>query len=144
MNNNSFFAKVDASLRKESATDTAPQESAAKGREFAKQVITRLVPVAISYDAKLKERGIDTKMDSSATGITITLRYKDGCRNELYVGGIPKSHLIELNTSYIEENQTYAATKSYNSSKWQDGFFEDRLQRLIENFLLYADKHGGI
>ena len=144
MNHDDFFTKVDAKLRKETATDAASLETASKGREFVKQVIDRMIPIATSYEAKLKERGIDTKVDSSATGITVTLRYKDGCRDELYVGGLPKSHLIELNTSFIEDNQTYAATKSYNSSNWQDGFFEDRLQRLIENFLLYADKHGGI
>jgi len=144
VNHDDFFTKVDAKLRKETATDAASLETASKGREFVKQVIDRMIPIATSYEAKLKERGIDTKVDSSATGITVTLRYKDGCRDELYVGGLPKSHLIELNTSFIEDNQTYAATKSYNSSNWQDGFFEDRLQRLIENFLLYADKHGGI
>ena len=144
MNHDDFFTKVDAKLRKETATDAASLETVSKGREFVKQVIARLIPVAASYEAKLKERGLDTKVDSSPTGITVTLRYKDGCRSELHVGGIPNSGLIELNTSYIEDNQTYDATKSYNSSKWQDGFFEDRLQRLIENFLLYADKHGGI
>jgi hypothetical protein len=144
VNHDDFFAKVDAGLHKETETDAASRETASKDREFVKQVITKLIPIAASYEAKLKERGIDAKVDSSATGITVTLRYKDGCRSELYVGGLPKSHLIELNTSYIEDNQTYSATKNYNSSRWQDGFFEDRLQRLVENFLLYADKHGGI
>lgn len=144
MNNDDFFNKVDAKLRKENATDTASRETASKDGEFVKQVIAKVTPVAVSYQAKLKERGIDTKMNSSPTSITITLQYSDGCRNELYIGGLPNSGLIELNTSYIEDNQTYAATKSYNSTKWQDGFFEDRLQRLIENFLLYTDKHGGI
>jgi hypothetical protein len=144
VSNDDFFAKVDTKLRKETATDAASLETASKNREFVKQVIDRLTPVAASYETKLKERGINTKVDSSATGITVTLRYQDGCRNELYVGGLPKSQLIELNTSFIEDNQTYAATKSYDHSKWQDGFFEAKLQRLIDDFLFYADKHGGI
>ena len=144
MNKDDFFNQVDTRLRKETKADAAALETTAKDREFVKQVVARLAPVAASYEKKLRERGINTKVDKSVTGVTVTLTYKDGCRNELYIGGLPNSGLIELNTSYIEDNQTYAATKSYNSDRWQEGFYEDRLQKLIENFLLYAEKHGGI
>ena len=143
MNRDEFFSKVDTKLSKENKADAASLETAAQDREFIKRVVAKLKPVAVSYHAKLKERGLNAGLDSSATGITITLRYKDGCRDELYVGGMPNSCLLELNTSYIENTQTYAATKSFNSDRWQDEYYEDRLQRLIENFLLYADKHGG-
>ena len=142
MNHNDFFAKVDASLRKE--TDAAALESAAKGLEFVKQVIARLTPVAASYEAQLKKRKINAKADYSPTGITFTLRYKDGDENELYVGGVTGSDLIELNTSYTESDNKYAATRSYNSIKWSDDFFEIRLQRLIDDFVRYEDKHSGI
>lgn len=144
MNRDDFFNKVDTKLSKENTADAASQETAEKDREFIKRVVAKLKPIAVSYHAKLKERGLNAGLDSSATGITITLRYQDGCRDELYVGGVPNSGLLELNTSYIENNQTYASTKSYNSDRWQDDFYEDRLQRLIENFLLYAEKHGGM
>lgn len=144
MNTDDFFAKVDAKLRKETETDAASLKTASKDREFLEQIIARLMPLVASYEAKLKERDIDTEVDSRPASISITLRYKDGNHDDLYIGGIPKSSLIELKTTLIEKDQWYTSTKSYNSSKWKDDFFEDRLQRLIENFLLYADKHGGI
>jgi hypothetical protein len=144
VNTDGFFAKIDARLHKEAETDAASLKIASKDREFLEQVIARLIPLVASYEAKLKERGIDTKVDSCPTGISVTLRYKDGGHNGLYIGGSPKSYLIELKTSFIEDGQNYIATKSYDHSNWQDSIFEARLQRLIEDFLLYADKHGDI
>lgn len=144
MNTNDFFAKVDARLHKESETDADSQKAASKDREFLEQVIARLMPLVASYEAKLKERGINTEVDSHPTGISITMRYKDGGHDELYIGGIPKSALIELKTSLIEDGQRYTTTKSYDYSKWQDSIFEAKLQKLIEKFLLYADKHSEI
>lgn len=144
MKHDDFFTKVDAKLKKGTAPNAASLETESKNREFIKQIIARLTTVAASYEAMLTKRGINTRVDSSPTGITVSLRYKDGDHNQVYVGGVPNSDLIELNTSYIEGSQTYAATKSYNSSSWQDDFFETRLQGLIDIFLLHADKHGGI
>lgn len=142
MNTDDFFAKVDAKLRKE--TDAASLKTASKDREFLEQIIARLMPLVASYEAKLKERDIDTEVDSRPASISITLRYKDGNHDDLSIGSVPKSSLIELKTTLIEKGQWFTSSKTYNYSKWQDSFFEARLQRLIENFLLYADKHGGI
>ena len=144
MNTDDFFAKVDAKLHKETETDAASLETASKNREFLEQVVTRLMPLVASYEAKLKEREIDTEVDGHQTGISITLRYKDGNHDDLSIGGVPKSSLIELKTTLIEKGQWFTSSKTYNHSKWQDSFFETRLQRLIENFLLHADKHGGV
>ena len=144
MNTDNFFTKVDAKLRKETETDAASLKTAAKDREFLEQVIARLMPLVAYYEAKLKERNIDTEVDSRPASISITLRYKDGNHDDLCIGDIPKSSLIELKTTLIEKGQWYTSTKTYNYSKWQDSFFEAKLQKLIENFLLYADKHGGI
>jgi hypothetical protein len=144
VNADDFFTKVDARLHKETETDAASLKTASNNRELLEQVIARLIPLVASYEAKLRERGINTEVDSHPTGISITLRYKDGGHDELYIGGIPKSSLIELKTSFIEDGQNYTTTKSYDHSKWQDSIFEVKLQRLIEKFLLYADKHGGI
>jgi hypothetical protein len=144
VNTDDFFAKVDAKLRKETEADAASLKTASQDREFLEQVIARLMPLVAYYEAKLRERDIDTEVDSRPASISITLRYKDGNHDDLSIGGVPKSSLIELKTTLIEKGQWFTSSKTYNYSKWQDSFFEAKLQRLIENFLLYADKHGEI
>jgi len=144
VNTDDFFVKVDAKLRKETGIDTDSLKTASTDREFLEQIIARLMPLVASYEAKLKERDIETEVDSRPASLSITLRYKDGNHDDLSIGGVPKSSLIELKTTLIEKGQWFTSSKTYNYSKWQDSFFETRLQKLIENFLLHAVKHGGI
>ncbi len=144
MNADEFFTKVDAKIRKEAGADAASKKTASGNRELLEQIIARLTPLAASYEAKLKERGINIEVEGRPTGISIAMRYKDGSRDELHIGGISKSSLIELKASLIEDGQRYTTTKTCDYGEWQDSIFEARLQKLIESFLLYADKHGGI
>lgn len=143
MNRDEFFTKVDAKLHKKTGANTSI-ETESQNRELVKQVISRLMPVVVSYRSKLQERGINADVDSSPAGISITLRYKDGDHNELQIGSISKSSILELKTSLVESGQAYVTTKTYDYDKWNDSIFETKLQKLIDNFLLYADKHGGI
>ena len=142
MNADEFFAKVDARLHRETGADA--RKTASGNREFLEQVIARLTPLAASYQARLRERGINIEVDGRPASISVTLQYKDGNHDELHIGGVPKSSLIEMRASLIEDGQRYTTTKTYDHDKWQDSIFEARMQRLIDGFLLYVDKHGGI
>jgi hypothetical protein len=147
MNNDDFFAKVDAKLQKESQANTAVSKTALKNREFLKEVIARLGPIVASYQAKLKERGIDAEVNNDEAGMSITLHYKGGGYRKLRIGGELESYRIEFSTEFTsDDDTTYTATDrlTHDYSNWQDSIFETKLQRLIDDFLNLANKHGGI
>ena len=86
MDTDDFFAKVDAKLQKQSQADTAVSKTAVKNREFLEKVIARLGPIVTSYQAKLKERGIDAEVNNDEAGMSITLHYKEGDYRKLRMG----------------------------------------------------------
>jgi hypothetical protein len=147
MNTDDFFATVDAKLQKESQADTAVSKTAVKNREFLEKVIARLRPIGTAYQAKLKKRGIDAEVNNDEADMSITLHYKGGGYRKLHIGGERESYRIEFSTEFTsDDDTTYTATDrlSYDYSNWQDSIFEAKLQRLIDDFLLCANKHGGI
>jgi hypothetical protein len=147
MNTDDFFTKVDAKLQKQPQSNTSVSKTALKNREFLEKVIARLGPIASAYQVKLKERGIDAEVSNDEAGMSITLHYKGGGYRKLHIGGERESYRIEFSTEFTSDDGTiYTATDrlSHDYSNWQDSIFEAKLQKLIDDFLLLANKHGGI
>ena len=145
MDTDDFFAKVDAKLQKGSQANTAVSTTAAKNRQFLEQVISRLSPTVDTYVSKLKKRGINVEIDQYPTEIRIKLRYKSGDYQGLSIGEDVKSNRIGLRTLFREDRKSYISSDTtYDQSNWEDSIFMDSLQRLIEDFVSSANKHGGI
>jgi hypothetical protein len=143
MNTDDFFTKVDAQLKKESEVNAAA--TAAKNRQFLEQVIARLNPTVNTYVSKLKKRGINVEIDQYPTEIRIKLRYKSGDYQGLSIGEDVKSNRIGLRTLFREDHKSYISSDTtYDQSNWEDCIFMGSLQRLIEDFVSSANKHGGI
>jgi len=141
-----FFSKVDGTLNKAAETKAASQDAAAQNREFLEAVIARLSPLATAYKAKLRERGIHTELDSYPTGINFTMRYNDGGHHGLRIGCTLERNRIEITSSFTsDDGKNYTSTDgaSYDSTNWNDNIFESKLQKCIEDFLFYAERHGG-
>lgn len=146
MNSDEFFANVDVKLSKSAEADAASKNAASENREFLGAVIARLTPITSSYKAKLKERNIQVEVQSYPTGISFTLRYKDGGYRALNIGGRLEDNRIEITTlSTNDDGRNYKSSSgaSYDKNNWKDSVFEVELQKCINDFLFYADRHGG-
>jgi hypothetical protein len=142
-----FFSKVDATLSKVAEAQMTARSMADQNRQFLETVIVRLSPTVFAYKEKLRERGIYAEVDSYPTAITFTMRYKDGGHHGLRIGGKLESNLIEVTTSFTsDDGKNYTSTDggSYDSANWNDSIFEAKLRKCIEDFLFYADRHGGL
>jgi hypothetical protein len=145
MTTDDFFTKIDAQLKKDSGLNVDAATTAAKNRQFLEQVIARLNPTVSTYVSKLKKRGINVEIDQYPTEIRIRLRYKSGDYQGLSIGEDVKSNRIELRTLFREDRKSYISSDTtYDQSNWEDSIFMDSLQRLIEDFVSSANKHGGI
>lgn len=147
MKSDDFFTNVDSKLRKISEAEAASKDKAAENREFLQEVIARLAPVGSSYKAKLKERNIHAEVQSYPAGLSFTLRYKDGGHRGLSIGGSLETNRISITSSFTnDDGRNFTSTNgaTYDKSNWKDEVFEEQLQKCIEDFLFYADRHGGI
>ena len=145
MSTDDFFTKIDAQLKKDSEANAAAATTAAENRQFLEQVIARLNPTVNAYVSKLKKRGINVEIDQYPAEIRIRLRYKSGDYQGLSIGEDVKSNRIELRTLFREDKKSYISSDTtYDQSSWEDSIFINGLQKLIEDFVSDANKHGGI
>lgn len=120
--------------------------AASENRAFLEEVVVRLQPVVSSYKAKLKERKIRAEVQSYPAGISFTLRYRDGGHHGLNIGGRLENNRIEITTHFTNDGSDHRGTNgaTYDKTNWKDSIFENELQKCINDFLFYADRHGGI
>lgn len=147
MKSDDFFANVDSKLRKISEAEAASNDRSAENREFLELVVARLAPIVSSYKAKLKERNLHAEVQSYPTGISFTIRYKDGGHHGLSIGGSLETNRITMTSSFTnDDGRNYTSTNgaTYDKSNWKDELFEEQLQKCIQDFLFYADRHGGV
>jgi hypothetical protein len=146
MQDDEFFSKVDSKLLKTAVETSETEKVNAENREFLEEVIVRLNPIAESYEAKLKERNIRTEVKSYPGGISFGLKYKDGGHRTLTIGGYQESNRIEFKTHFTnDDGKNYVSTsgKTYQKSDWQDLIYVEELQKCIDEFLYYQNRHGG-
>jgi hypothetical protein len=142
-----YFGKFDGKMGAIANTQTKAQEVKSKNEKFLEEFISRLAPMVSTYKAKLKERGVNADVESHPTGISFTLKYKDGGHRATHIGRDSKTSRIEITTFFTDDNhKNYRSTdgNSHDQNSWQDEFFELSLQRCIDDYLFYADRHGGI
>ena len=146
MSTDDFFKKVDETRATTAKATVAANITASENRVFLEEVVARLSPLVSEYKQKLRDRSIHAEVQTYPTGISITLRYKNGHHRALNLGGRLEDYRIEMTTSFTnDDGRNYKSTSgaSYDRSNWTDILFEKELQKEISDFLFYADRHGG-
>jgi hypothetical protein len=142
-----FFDKADKKLASLRAAAQAAKTARDVNLEFAQRVFPEIASIAQSYKKKLLERGIHVEISGNDRGLTFNMMYADGGHRGLMVYPEIESNRIQFHTIYTNDDgrdMTGTDGVSYNESGWKDGIFEQKLQKAIDDFLSYADRHGGI
>lgn len=141
-----FFDKVDAKLSSDAAKKQAANDLNARNREFSKKAISEVYPLAVEYKKKLVERGIHVELNGSETGFSFKAFYADGGHNGLEVYPTLETGEIQFHSIYTnDDGRNHRGTDAarYNEKNWTPKEFEVRLKKSIDDFLFYADRHGG-
>lgn len=147
MNIDDFFINVDSTLASAAQAASAATINSAENRAFVEEVVARLAPMVSSYKEKLQARNIRVEVQCYPTGISFTMRYKDGGHHGLSLRGCQKDYRIQITTNFTnDDGKNYEGTDglSYDKNSWNDRLFEDKLRKSINDFLYYASRHGGI
>ncbi|MCT0207732.1 hypothetical protein [Synechococcus sp. CS-1332] len=138
MNSDDFFRGVDLKLSSIATASELAIKEKAENLDFLKEVLSRLAPMANSYKEKLRVRDVHAEVNSDPSGITFTLRRKDGARRQLQLIGRREDCRIEITKSFTgDDGKDFQTTdgKTYDKSTWKDWMFEDKLQEVVNDFL---------
>jgi hypothetical protein len=146
MDVDSFFSGIDSILSRKRAAKEALEAQAAVGTDFLGTVIQRLAPLASSYEAKLRERGIEASCAAGESAICFKMTYSNGEYREVVLSAHPLDNRILIMRTFHGGNsqQHTELEKAYNKITWNDGLYEKALQKTVKEFLLSASRHRGI
>lgn len=145
---NSFFKSVDEKIGRQKQEQIEEKETLIHERERLSEIIESLVPEVETYKNGLLERGINAEISSSSRHLSFDMKYKDGGRHDLLLSETERfdGRFAIMKFSTSDDGRTFSSTSgaSYNSTTWSNDDFIQALERHINDFLFYANRHGGL
>ena len=145
---NSFFKAVDEKIGRQKQEQIEEKETLVQEREHLSEIIESLVPEVETYKNGLLERGIHAEISSSPRHLSFNMKYKDGGKHELLLSETERfDGRYSITTFSTNDNgRTFSSTNgaSYSSATWSNDHFIQALERHINDFLFYANRHGGL
>lgn len=144
---NDFFTNIDNHINEQKKAKDAYQATKEKNEEFFELISLRLMHILEQYVQEIKKREIEVKSSTNTRHISIELKYKDGGHRSLVLNTNLNSGRIEFNQYYTnDDGKNYQSTDggSYDESTWKDDIFKGKVEKLIQDFIFYAPRHGGL
>ncbi len=142
-----FFSKIDQQIDQQKDAKKSDELQKKNNEEFASQVITRLLPILEEYIAELKQRNIKVRYSSNSRSISLELLYRNGGYNSLVMNSSFDTGRIEFKNFFTnDDGKKYESTdgSSYDENTWKDDIFKKKIEKLIEDFVNYSSRHGGL
>lgn len=141
-----FFSKIDSEIVKQKQAEQSRKAASGRNSEFFREASARLAPILEEYAAKLKERGMNVTHSANDQYVWLELKYADGGHRSIAAHTNTDSGRIEFEEHFTDDdgkNYKSVTGQSYDQSTWADGIFVSKLEGMIENFVIYAPRHGG-
>lgn len=142
-----FFDKLDKKISEQESADRVARNQTMVNREFSHEAIRKMLEIATSYKGKLRERDIHAEISGNQRGFSFKMIWADGGHRALEVYPDLHSGRIQFHTAFTNDdgrNLRSTDGASYDAGNWKDEDFEPKLKKLIDDFVFYADRHGGL
>ena len=141
-----FFDKLDSAIDKQKQAESDHKAAKQQNEEFFSQISARLAPALENYATKLKERGMRVVHSANSRHVWLELKYSDGGHRSLSLNTDLDSGRIFFEEHFTnDDGKNYKSTSgaSYDQATWKDEIFASKLEKMIEDFVFYAPRHGG-
>ena len=141
-----FFSKLDSAIDKQKEAENDHKEAKQQNAEFFGQISARLAPILEQYAKQLEDRGMRVTHSANERFVWLELKYRDGGHRALSLHTGLNSGRIEFEELFTnDDGKNYKSTTgaSYDQSTWKDELFVSKLEKMIEDFVFYAPRHGG-
>ena len=148
MADNSFFNNVDKKIAEKQQEQKEEKTRLDEERAFLSQLVESLLPKVEFYKDGLLERGVHAELSSSPRHICFKMKYKDGGRHDLLLSETQRfdGRITMTTESTSDDGRTFTSIdgSSYESSQWNNDIFIQKLEKHINDYLFYAERHGGL
>ncbi|MDF3931878.1 hypothetical protein [Pseudomonas citronellolis] len=142
-----FFLIVDEKLETAKKNEILLKASTDKNLKALKEAVIRATLLAGNYSARLQERNLKVDIQNSDESITLSLTYRDGSHQTITLGKTSRENLFGITVEDIDNNGDIVISlddsRNYDSESWEDEIYEKQLRKFIEDFISYAERHGG-
>lgn len=143
-----FFNALDKKIGDLNAKQQASAAQKDADSAFSEEAILEMHTVARDYVAKLKDRGITARVSGNERGIRFEMRWADNADHGLAVYpdiDTGRLKIIKNSTDHSDDRRFQSTDgRLYGRADWDSSKFESALQSVINDYLFYADKHGGV
>lgn len=142
-----FFSKIGNMIAQQAVQRSNAANQSQHVRTFQGDVIKRVASIAKRYVAGLEQQGVRAEFEQNALGLSFTMRWEDGGHWTLILGPSHDANGLQFYEDFTSDDGRNSRTtdaSSFTSATWKDDLFEQRLQKAVERYVFYADRHGGV
>lgn len=143
-----FFKDLDGKINGMNIAAVAKINKRPNDQAFSEKAILAMHSLADYYAKKLGERGITATVSGNERGIKFEMRWADRAGHGLSVlPDIVNGQLkLTRNSTDHTDGKRFRSTngRTYNEKTWPAEMFESSLKSIIDDYLYYASRHGGI
>lgn len=144
MNRDNFFKQMEAKAA--AIAQKKEQEIAKKQQVVAnlKEALPLAERIAKEYSSKLDSLGIANEVSVTEYFFSFKVFFNDGGHHGVQLFE-DKGYMKLQSTFTNDDGKNFTATDGshFTSIPWSEKAFEDFLQKEIDSFFFYADRHGG-
>lgn len=141
-----FFGSLDKRLSALSAKHDAASAEKEANRAFSERAIRDMHPIAKRYAGELGKRGIGVRVKGDERSLRFEMRWADGAEHGLSIYPDSETGALKLtrNSTDHSNGQKFSSSEIYAEKEWDASLFEGALEREIEDYIAYSEKHRGI
>jgi len=142
-----FFSKIDSKLEEQKQRKESANTQKEENRAFLAKVCTEVAPIVAKYEHELQARNINVSSTIRDHLVSVELKFADGGHNRLTLSQDIDSGRLTMEKHFTnDDGKNYKSTdgRTFNEQNWRNDLFETALKKLIEDFVFYAPRHGGI
>lgn len=144
---NDILNKIDSKKEENAEAEIQNKQMQSDNEFFLRELVINLAPMVKEYEEKLSEKGIKVKADIGLQYISFKLKFNDGGHWDLLLAPTLDSNgRFSFTKSYTnDDGRPYTSSNgsTYGEANWQDEIFFEALDKHIEDFIYYSDRHGG-
>ncbi|MBO2888551.1 hypothetical protein J5H79_22890, partial [Providencia rettgeri] len=144
---NDILNKIDSKKEENAEAEIQNKQMQSDNESFLRELVINLAPMVKEYEEKLSEKGIKVKADIGLQSISFELKFNDGGHwNLLLAPTLDSTGRFSFTSSCTnDDGRPYTSTNgsTYGKTNWQDEMFFEKLDKHIEDFIYYSDRHGG-
>jgi hypothetical protein len=142
-----FFNKLDSKIEEKNQQKQTTKLNVEETKQFFKNEISELASIIKDYVEKCVARGINASCSVNEYSFSFTVKNKNGFFLTEIFSQSDNPLYFEFVSEFMDDNRKKYRSKSgmtYTENNWDQGVAVNKIEKTINDFMFYIDRHGGL